>query len=248
MGCLGWSGGVDGGGSCAGVGGPDVGAGEGDKEKWGAGWELCLLQGKGLCCHGIFIPLWEMETCDTPIKSAVVRQDGQPDPAGRAAAGWVSPGGGHSTAGALPTSPTPPHQAPAPLQRVGRVPPASDATDPSVLLQWGHLPAAAPAAPWSRRVPSDKERGQGGAAGTLWGPPGCRSQLTGWAAGCPGRQHRQGCARAALTPPCSAPCPSDQATVAPGVPRVSAPHWHPVPNSAPHRAADPGLSRARCWG
>lgn len=37
----------------------NVGAGDED-EKWGAGWELCLLQRKGLSCHGIFIPLWEM--------------------------------------------------------------------------------------------------------------------------------------------------------------------------------------------
>lgn len=85
----------------------EKGAGEGDEEeKWGAGRELCLLQRKGLCCHGIFIPLWEMGTCDTPIKSAMARQDRQPDPAGRAATSSVSPGGGHSTAGAPATPQT----------------------------------------------------------------------------------------------------------------------------------------------
>lgn len=85
------------------------GAGEGDEEeKWGAEQEPCLLQGKGLCCHGIFIPLWEMETCDTPIKSAMAWQDGQPDPAGRATTSSVSPGGGHSTAGSPATSQTSP--------------------------------------------------------------------------------------------------------------------------------------------
>lgn len=78
--------------------GPHVGTGEGEeKEKCRAGQELCLLQRKGLCCHGIFIPLWEMKECDTPIKSVIARQDGQPDPAGRTATGLVSPGLGHST-------------------------------------------------------------------------------------------------------------------------------------------------------
>lgn len=74
------------------------GAGEREeREKCRAGQELCLLQRKGLCCHGIFIPLWEMKECDTPIKSVIARQDGQPDPAGRTATGLVSPGLGHST-------------------------------------------------------------------------------------------------------------------------------------------------------
>lgn len=98
------------GGSCPGIGvlmkvlGRGDGEGE-EEEKWGAGWEPRLLQGKGLCCHGIFIPLWEMETCDTPIKSAMARQDGQPDPDGRAATSSVSPRWGHSTAGAPATTP-----------------------------------------------------------------------------------------------------------------------------------------------
>jgi len=129
------------------------GTGEGDEEeKWGAGQEPCLLQGKGLCCHGIFIPLWETETCDTPIKSAMARQDGQPDPPGRAATGSVSPGGIHSTAGALDTPSDLPVRAPQPCIGWGRyhqpqIPPAP--------WQPGHHPAV----PQPQHVPLGRERG-----------------------------------------------------------------------------------------
>lgn len=146
------------------------GAGEGEEnEKCGAGQELCLLQRKGLCCHGIFILLWEMKECDTPIKSAIARQDGQPDPAGRAATSLVSPGLGHSTAGgpatsAFPPPPTSSLDSHSPAEG-GRVP---QATDLPALWQMDHLVAAVPAVPQFQHVVSARERGQGYAARPLW--------------------------------------------------------------------------------
>ena len=110
--------------------------------------------GKGLCCHGIFIPLWEMETCDTPITSAMVRQDGQPNPAGTAANSRVSPGERHYTAGAQPTS-----RPSVPLQRGRRLLPASEAADPSATLQPGHRPAADLTASLPQHASSARERG-----------------------------------------------------------------------------------------
>lgn len=208
--------------------GPDVGAEEGDeKEKWGARRELCLLQGKGLCCHGIFIPLWEMETCDTPIKSAMVWQDGQLDPS-------CAPQGAQLLAGC-------------PLEggtaQMGLCPPPPDRS--TRLLHpcrvWGgcHQLWMSPTPlfccnrvtsqqqPQQRPGPSMCHLTRRGDKGVLLEPSGdppvCPSQGGGMQGSLAGSS-RQGCARAVLAPPSSARCPSDQVAMGPGVPRVSPPH------------------------
>lgn len=136
------------------------GAGEGEeKEKCRAGQELCLLQRKGLCCHGIFIPLWEMKECDTPIKSVIAQQDGQPDPAGRTATGLVSLGLGHSTT--LPNIPTG-------LPQPCRGWEGPSAMDHSAPWQIDHLTAPVSALPQFWHVLSVQERGQEDATRPPW--------------------------------------------------------------------------------
>lgn len=142
--------------------------------------------------------LREMETCDTPIKSAMAWQDGQPDPAGRAATSSLSPGGGHSMAGAPATSPP----GPCSPAEGGESTISHGSLCPT---QPGHLAAAAPAVPQSQHVPSARESGQRvlpdpsghpqpAQGGGMWSPPSRACCLHCLAALTPGRQRLAGCA------------------------------------------------------